>query len=263
MRIDEIRFTYEDHGYRTPIKFGGVVLDRVTLLNVRCRVSSRAGKSAWGFGSMPLGNVWAFPTKQMPYETTLAAMKAVVERIAGVMGQCQEFGHPIDVTHLLEPEFHKAAGQVGQQLQLSEPVPPLATLVRADPFDAALHDAFGKVHGLNVYHTYGRDFLPHDLDHYLGPAYRGLHLADFIDREPRPTMPLYHLVGALDPLEEGDVVRRLNDGLPETLPEWIAADGLTHLKIKLNGDDLAWDVLDRVARVERVTAAAQQLATRL
>ena len=69
-------------------------------------------------------------------------------------------------------------------------------------------------------------------------------------------MPLYHLVGALDPLEEADVTRRVGDGLPETLPEWIGFNGLTHLKIKLNGDDLTWDV-ERVLRVERVAAEAQ------
>src|SRR5690606_34925679 len=66
----------------------------------------------------------------------------------------------------------------------------------------------------------------------------------------------YHLVGALDPLTEADIPQRIHDGLPETLGEWIAADGLTHLKIKLNGDDLRWDV-ERVAAVERVTAEAQ------
>jgi L-alanine-DL-glutamate epimerase-like enolase superfamily enzyme len=70
-------------------------------------------------------------------------------------------------------------------------------------------------------------------------------------------MPLYHLVGALDPLTDADVSHRIGDGLPETLPEWIAADGLTHLKIKLNGDDLAWDV-DRVVAVEKVAAEAQR-----
>jgi len=73
---------------------------------------------------------------------------------------------------------------------------------------------------------------------------------------PKPRMPLYHLVGALDPLTEADIPRRLADGLPETLGEWIQADGLTHLKIKLNGDDLAWDVA-RVVAIERVAAAAQ------
>ena len=48
----------------------------------------------------------------------------------------------------------------------------------------------------------------------------------------------------------------VGDGLPETLAEWIPYNGLTHIKIKLNGDDLAWDV-NRVAGVDRVAAAAQ------
>jgi L-alanine-DL-glutamate epimerase-like enolase superfamily enzyme len=69
-------------------------------------------------------------------------------------------------------------------------------------------------------------------------------------------MPLYHLVGALDPLTPADVREPVGDGLPETLGDWIRADGLTHLKIKLNGDDLTWDV-ERVLGVDRVTAEVQ------
>jgi len=75
-------------------------------------------------------------------------------------------------------------------------------------------------------------------------------------RQPKARMPLYHLIGALDPLTDADISARISDGLPETLPEWIAADGLTHLKIKLNGDDLDWDV-ERVVSIERVAAEAQ------
>src|SRR5262249_47024521 len=151
-------------------------------------------------------------------------------------GDCEETGHPIDVAHLLESAYHAAAREVSDQLKLTDPIPPLAVLVCASPFDAAIHDAFGKVHGLNCYHTYGREHLPRGLDHYLGPDYQGLHLEDFVDRKPRATLPVYHLVGALDPLTKEELHPRIEDGLPETLHEWIFADGLTHLKIKLNGD---------------------------
>src|SRR5205085_11132725 len=115
------------------------------------------------------------------------------------------------------------------------------------------HDAYGKLHGLNCYRTYGRDFVPHNLDHYLGPDFRDRHLSEFVRREPTPRLPLYHLVGALDPLTAADVAKPIGDGLPETLAEWIEFDGLTHLKIKLAGDDLAWDVA-RVLAVEAVAA---------
>ena len=69
-------------------------------------------------------------------------------------------------------------------------------------------------------------------------------------------MPLYHLVGAVDPLADSEIKQRINDGLPETLPEWIRYNGLTHIKIKLNGDDLEWDV-GRVLGVDRVSEEAQ------
>lgn len=256
IRILDVRPSSEDFRYRTPIKFGGVAVDRVTLLNVQIDVETVAGKQATGFGSMPLGNVWAYPSRAMTYQQTLDAMRAVSERVAVVYRGYAGAGHPIDITWALEHEYLKEAEAVGRRLSVADPIPVLATLVCASPFDAALHDAFGKVHGLNCYSTYGPDFLPHDLGHYLGAEFAGLRLDQFVRRTAQPRMPLYHLVGALDPLTAADVQQPVGDGGPETLAEWIPADGLTHLKIKLNGDDLGWDV-DRVVGVDRVAAEQQ------
>jgi L-alanine-DL-glutamate epimerase-like enolase superfamily enzyme len=257
IRTEDVSFAYEDYLYRTPIKFAGTAVDRVTLVNVACRVRTGSGRAARGFGSMPLGNVWAFPSRVLSYDATLAAMKALVEHIARITADYRESGHPIDLAVALEPAYLQAAAQVGRGLELAEPIPPLCTLVAASAFDAALHDAFGKVHGVNAYHTYGPEFLSHDLGHYLGAEFQGQTLDVYVAREPKPRMPLYHLVGALDPLDEGDVICRVGDGLPETLAEWVNYNGLTHLKIKLSGDDLAWDV-GRVVRVDQVAAEAQR-----
>lgn len=257
IRICEITTDTEDWLYRSPIKFGGVALDRVTVLNVHVEVETRAGQRARGFGSMPLGNVWAFPSKKMKYEETLAAMQAVVERVLLITIAHPEFGHPIDLTHALEPKYHAAAAEVTKKMGLADPIPPLCTLVAASPFDAALHDAFGKAHGLNCFSTYGRDFMSHDLGHYLGDEFKGEYLDRYVLRKAKPRMPLYHLVGALDPLTSADVAKPIGDGLPETLGDWIHFNGLTHLKIKLNGDDLQWDV-DRVVGVNAVAETEQK-----
>jgi len=178
-------------------------------------------------------------------------MKAVAGHVAVLTRQYSEYGHPIDLTHALEPEYHTAATKVTNELSLADPIPPLCTLVCASPFDAALHDGFGKMNGLNAYRTYGPDFVSHDLGHYLGAEFAGLPLDRFVLTTAKPTMPLYHLVGALDPLLASEVVKPVGDGLPETLGEWIKADGLTHLKIKLNGENLDWDV-GRVLTVDRI-----------
>jgi L-alanine-DL-glutamate epimerase-like enolase superfamily enzyme len=257
IRIEDISYSYEDFLFRTPIKFGGVALDRATLLNVETTVTAVGGRQARGFGSMPMGNVWSFSSKRLNYDATLGAMKALVEQIAKITCAHKPPGHPIDINHALEPAYLHAARDVGKELALPEPIPKLCTLVAASGFDAAIHDAFGKVHGVNCYRTYGPDFMTFDLGHYLGPRFQGEYLDRYIHTSPKPRMPLYHLVGAVDPIEETDIRARINDGLPETLPEWIRFNGLTHLKIKLNGDNLDWDV-ERVVRVDRVTADTQK-----
>ena len=252
LRIRQVDYAFTDHLYRTPIKFGGVPVDRVTLLDVTLTVETRAGTVATGKGSMPLGNVWSFPSRTLRYDQTLAAMKALTDDLACINENCREVGHPLDLTHHLEPIYHQAAAR--RSANMPEPIPPLCTLVVASPFDAAMHDAMGKAHGVSCWHTYGRDFVSHDLGHYLGEEFAGDDLERFLLREPVASLPLYHLVGALDPLTADDVSTPVGDGLPETLGEWIRHNGLTHLKIKLNGDDTAWDV----ERVLRVDAVAEQ-----
>ena len=156
----------------------------------------------------------------------------------------------------LSPNFLKIADDLSHGMQLAAPMPKLCTVVTTSPIDAAIHDAFGKANGINSYDGLGKDFIAADLSHFLNERFNGKYLDQYTSRHPKPNMPLYHLVGALDPLTDADIPERLNDGLPETLPEWIVADGLTHLKIKLNGDDLAWDVA-RVLAIDKITAETQ------
>jgi len=257
IRIDEVVHGYEDYVYRAPYKFGGRVVDRVTLLNAHCRVTTRNGQTAWGFGSMTLGNVWAFPSATLSYDATLAAMKALASRIAKLTEGCHDFGHPLDLAHVLEPEYLKAAAELSAELALkNEPIPKLCTLVVASPFDAALHDAFGKVHGRNVYDTYAPDLMAHDVSRYLGSDFQGVRLDRALLSTPLERIPVFHSVGGLDPLERSDVSKPIGDGLPETLDEWIRRDGLVRLKIKLQGDDLSWDVA-RTLAIDRIASAVQ------
>jgi L-alanine-DL-glutamate epimerase-like enolase superfamily enzyme len=256
IRIKGIRVSYENFPYRTPYEFGGRSVDRVTLLNVRCRVETVGGRVAEGFGSMTMGNEWAFPSKTLSYDTTLNAMKRLAERIAGITESYNEPGHPIDINFALEPDYLRAAREVSEAMHLEEPVPKLCTLVTASPFDAAIHDAFGKVHGLNCYLTYGPEFMSYDLSRYLSPEFKGEYPSQYLLQKPKPWVWCNHSVGASDPIEASDVRKHLNDGLPQTLKDWIIADGLTHLKIKLDGNNLERD-LARVLHIDRVATEVE------
>jgi L-alanine-DL-glutamate epimerase-like enolase superfamily enzyme len=256
IRVKEVRIGYEDFPYRTPYRFGGRQVDRVTLLDVHCTVETINGRVANGFGSMTMGNLWSFPSKALSYDSTLEAMKRLAGRIGRITTDYTEPGHPIDINFALEPEYLKAATEVTQEMHLDEPIPKLCTLVTASPVDAAIHDAYGKAHGLSCYLIYGPDFMGYDLAHYLTPQFKGEYPSQYLLREPKPWLWCNHSVGASDPIELCDVNKPLNDGLPQTLAEWIFADGLTHLKIKLDGNNFEGDIA-RLLRIDRVSTEVE------
>ena len=227
-----------------------------TLLNVTVEVETRDGRRGSGFGSMPMANVWAWPSHRVSGDEAERAMIDLGEHLATEANQYSDSGHPLEITHELAKEYKSAADQIVSAAALAERMPRLAQLVAASPLEAAIYDAYGKALGQNAYDLLGREYVSHDLARYLTPAFSREYLDRYTLREPKSTMPLYHLIGALDPLTNSDISERVDDGLPETLAEWIPYNGLTHMKIKLAGDDLQWD-LERVLGVERVARDAQ------
>jgi L-alanine-DL-glutamate epimerase-like enolase superfamily enzyme len=244
VRVESVRMSLTGYRYRAPYKFGGKEVDRVTMLNVDATVRTRDGRRAEGWAAMSMGNVWAYPGK--PYDTTLPEMVALGREIEKITNGCSEYGHPIDLNTTLEPAYLKAAPSM----------PKLAVLVTASPFDAAIHDAYGKLLGRSAFATLSSEFMPRDLSHYLGAQFKGEYPDRYVNPRPRPRVAIYHSVGAGDAIEDADLTARLNDGLPETLAAWIRRDRLTHIKIKLQGNNLEWDI-DRVARIESCAARVQ------
>jgi L-alanine-DL-glutamate epimerase-like enolase superfamily enzyme len=251
LRIEGVTTTPTLHRYRTPYKFGGVPVDRATVLDVTIDVVGADGRRVTGFGSMPLGNVWSFPARDLPYDTTLGAMDSLADRIAKILRDCEAVAHPLELARLLEPEFERAAAEESRARNLAVPIPKLAVLVTASPFDAALHDACGKLLGRSSYRTLTPDCIGHDLSRYLGPDFTGVNLQTVLRDRPLDTIPLFHSVGGADPVLPSDATTAPDDGLPRTLADWIRTDGLTHLKIKLQGESLDWDI-DRTLAVDRV-----------
>jgi hypothetical protein len=82
---------------------------------------------------------------------------------------------------------------------------------------------------------------------------KDLRTFEYLRSQPVTNFHIRHTVGLADPLTDADLpaARRINDGLPETLAEYVRDDGLTHFKVKIEGDpdrDLqrlrrVWEVL--------------------
>ena len=254
VRVADVDPAMDRVAYRTALKFGGVPTTHATVFTVRMRLETRDGRSGWGTGSMPFGNVWSFPSKRVPAADTAKAMEVLAQKIARAYTAFDDCAHPVELAHRFEPEAFRLADEVTRQMSLADPMPRLSALVVASAFDAAIHDAYGRIHGRHVYECYGPEWLEQDLSTYLDERFRGESLASYSLTKPKAKLPLYHLVGALDALTEGDVKERLHDGLPNTLGEWIVKDELTHLKVKLNGNDASWDI-ERILAIDRVATS--------
>src|SRR5437773_12355306 len=132
-------------------------------------------------------------------------MKTLAQKIVRITKIFRDYAHPLDINTALEPEYLKAADETSREMKLPRPVPKLCTLVTASPVDAAIHDAFGKLHGRNSFSACGRDFVRYDLAHYLNADFRGEYLDPYISRKAAPRVRMYHSVGASDALTRAEL----------------------------------------------------------
>ncbi len=246
---------------RVPLKFGHEVLTRVTCVRVCVAVEDRNGRRTQGWGETPLSASWVWPS-DLSFADRETQLKAFCGVLAEAWADFGEFGHPMEVGYAFQenvlPGLLDQLNQTPARRQ--EPMPWLAALVCCSAFDLALHDAFGQLAGLPIYDTYTPEFMNFDLARYLTPAknsavrFEGKYPRDFFVKSAPRELPVWHLVGGLDPLEPGrdpSANVTVNDGHPVLLRDWIAQDGLRCLKIKLRGNDATWD-LERILKVSRV-----------
>ena len=245
---------------RVPLKFGAETLASVTCARVAMTVMDRSGRTAVGWGETPLSVPWVWPSR-LSYGGRNVALVTFCQKLGEAWANFPLYGHPIEVgiefqrlalTPLLD-EFNRAKS-------LGESMPLLAGLVCCSPFDIALHDAYGHLVGLPVYETYGPQFMNCDLAQWLRPAkdaaadFQGQFPCDSLRATPVDRLPAWHLVGGLDPLEADELTgEEPDDGYPVLLRDWIETDGLTCLKVKLRGNDIAWD-LQRMVSVGRIAS---------
>lgn len=239
---------------RMPLKFGPETLTEVTCLRVRMTVENRQDRRADGWGETPLSVQWGWPSA-LPFSERRDAMIAFAHELAKRWADVAELGHAMEIgeafqTHGFQPALtdFNATNRAGR-----EPMPLLAGLITASAFDLALHDAYGVVNEVPTYDTYTSEFMNHDLSHdFHDDRFKGRYPGDFFQKPAPTSLIAWHLVGGKDPIEPSELTGdEPNDGYPVLLRDWIARDGLTSLKIKLRGDDEAWD-LDRLIHVGQI-----------
>lgn len=249
IRVTEAALTFIPISTRVPLKFGAQTVTRCVCARVKVRVEDRAGRSAEGWGETPLSVAWVWPS-MLSWEERERRMCEFTELLARELVAFGEPGHPMELGDAFQRH------RLHELLAETQPgMPQLAALVCHSLFDLAIYDAFATLLERPVFSTLGAEFLSHDLAHFLdGDAqFSGKSPADFL-RPKQTRLPVWHLVGGLDPLEACDLTgAEPDDGYPVLLRDWIRTDGLNCLKIKLRGTDAAWDY-ERLVRVGKISA---------
>ena len=243
---------------RMPLKFGPETLTTVTCARVKLIVRGRDGRESEGWGETPLSVQWTWPGN-LGFAERHDAMIEFSKRLAEAWAGADLWGHPLEIGYRFQREVLPTLVAEFNHVRAPDAhMPYLSALVSCSPFDIALHDAYGRRHAKPTYDTYNAQFLNHDIaDFYSADdpdsdRFRGKFPADFLVKLPAQTLPVWHLVGGLDPLDGNDRTGYdPHDSYPVALTDWIDRDGLNCLKIKLRGNDAAWDY-DRIVRVGRI-----------
>ena len=247
---------------RMPVKFGPETLSYVTVARARVTVADRGGRTASGWGETPLSVQWVWPSRQ-PFEPRHDLMKRFTALVAERWVGFDSFGHPVEISHDfqhavlpgLSESFARDHTVGGESLSY------LGALLCCSVIDQAVHDAYGVLHGVDVYDTYGPEYMSRDLSAFLTPAdgsgvrFAGRYMADYLVKDPPTRLPAWHLVGGVDPLDPADLTgTEPRDGYPVLLDDWVRTDGLKCLKVKLRGSDAEWDY-DRLVTVGQIGLA--------
>ncbi len=255
IRITDIELYFLPVETRVPLKFGAESLNTVVCARAKITVETRFGRRAIGWGETPLSVQWAWPGKQ-PFSFRLKRIEEFAIELAKQVGQMSISGHAMEIgfeliENLIPYICVDQPGDIPDQR-----LPYLAKLIVASVFDQAIHDAYGNANDVDIYDAYGKPFLDRPLADFFVPGeideqvvgetaddrLVGRFLDEFIEGSPPKELPVWHLVGGLDPIKPDEVTAdHPADGYPVLLKDWIVTDGLECLKIKLRGNDADWD----------------------
>ncbi len=240
VRIEAVSLTFHDERLTVPLHLSRGAITEVTYAKVVIDLRTRAGQPSQGIGAILLSDLWAFPHPVYTHAQKDQAMRALCTAIAAALQSNDEYSDPLEKGHQLEQVLTALMRDVEQKLPFLEAgiLPHLAALNCLAPFDAAVHDAWGRALGGSAYNFYAADWLNADLGVYLGDEFKNRYPVAFLGQRRR-TLGIQHVVGMSDiltPDATNGAAQAITE-LPQDLASWIKRDGINAFKVKSRGQD--------------------------
>jgi hypothetical protein len=214
-----------------------------------CRmvVSDDQGRSAWGASGDRPSFGWLDKRKKFSSEQKYERLKQLVEAGRKIYLASPKFKSPFAQWHRCHAEIQKL-GRASDHESLS------ASYASA-MFERAMLDAVCRLQGKSIFQMLQADALGINAAR-VHPELKGVSISKSLPPRPLREIFIRHTVGTKDPILSADLpkAKRLNDGEPETLEEYIRRDGLRYFKLKITGDPKA-----DMARLERIWSAVAKV----
>jgi L-alanine-DL-glutamate epimerase-like enolase superfamily enzyme len=231
---------------RMPFRFGVITLTESVQAIVRVELRLDDGREGFGYAAEMLAAKWFDKNPALSDAQNRDQLRKSIE-IASEAYRAA----PACTAFDLFADNYRHQMRAGRDLEL----PSLAAGYGAALLDRAVMDAICRLVGASFW-TAMRSNLAGMSRHPIIPDLGGFDFTSFLaGLEPMRSIEARHTVGLLDPIVAGDQAAgtRLDDGLPETLDEVVAAYGQRAFKLKVSGD--------RQADVERLVKIASVLDT--
>ncbi len=228
-----------------PFRFGVITIEASPLLTLAADIETADGARATGYASDFLAFRWFDKRPEKSLADNCADLIAAVGQAENLYLDAARSGlrTPFALWHETLPEIERWA--------LANDFNRLGASFGASMLERAVMDGLGRCLGKSLFRMVRDNDLGIDLGALI-PDLAGRDMKDFLPTQPLPGVAVRHTVGLADPITSAEIAAddRVNDGLPESLEEYIEHDGLRYLKIKVGGvldDDL--DRLERMATV--------------
>jgi Enolase C-terminal domain-like len=242
LRVREVRLYERPVRLRIPFRFGVATLREAPQTFLHVRVTRADGAEAWGMAAELMVPKWFDKDMSLSNEQNFQQLRdsaALASEAYLAGGQ--------------ETAWRHFAGTYHDQLDRCTARGLNGLIASYGPalLDRAVLDALCRIEGVS-FEAAIRSNLPG-----IAPGDLADDLADFdmpaflAGLRQQKSIHARHTIGMLDPLTAADQNgARLDDGLPETLEDAIAAYGLRYFKLKVGGDQAA--DLDRLTRIADV-----------
>ena len=239
--VRELRFFMRNVRTRMPFKYGSATLTSVPILHLLMEVELEDGTRARGMAADILPPKWFDKDPAKDYERNVEDLIAGARGAAAAYG---EAGKTAKSVFAIWRQGYAGALASGEALHLNH----LTSAHGSTLMERALIDGLGQALGATYHEMLKNNVLGVEFAE-LHSELAGVTPAAVIAPAPLRRIYVRHTVGLADPLRSAEIpaAERLDDGLPQSLEEYIEEQGISYFKIKVNGD-LEGD-LERLRRI--------------